>query len=86
MRARDSRLLGCPWVYVARLTRTSLAVNSKAEIAQAHADYQKTQFGGWPWDADAVVFDRSQGRFADMVAPDGTVTRTLPPLPAKAEL
>ena len=39
-------------------------MNSRAEIAQAFADYQRTQFGGWPWPQDAMVFPREQGRFA----------------------
>mmetsp|Transcript_15212 Transcript_15212/g.19979 ORF Transcript_15212/g.19979 Transcript_15212/m.19979 type:complete len:352 (+) Transcript_15212:152-1207(+) len=39
-------------------------MNTREEIVQAFADYQKDQFGGWPWDMDAVVFPRSKGRFA----------------------
>ncbi len=39
-------------------------MNTRAEIAQAFADYQRTQFGGWPWPEDAMVFPREQGRFA----------------------
>lgn len=39
-------------------------MNSDAEIQQAFADYRKTQFGGWPWPEDAVVFPRSKGRFS----------------------
>jgi redox-sensitive bicupin YhaK (pirin superfamily) len=39
-------------------------MNTEAEIAQAFADYQRTQFGGWPWDSDAPVHGREQGRFA----------------------
>lgn len=39
-------------------------MNTRAEIMQAFADYQRTQFGGWPWPQDAMVFPRDQGRFA----------------------
>ena len=28
------------------------------------SDYQRTQFGGWPWPEDAVTFPRDKGRFA----------------------
>ena len=39
-------------------------MNSMAEIQQAYADYRRTQFGGWPWEQDAMVFPREKGRFA----------------------
>jgi len=39
-------------------------MNTDAEIARAQRDYQHTQFGGWPWPQDAVVFPRDKGRFA----------------------
>jgi redox-sensitive bicupin YhaK (pirin superfamily) len=39
-------------------------MNTRAEIEQAFADYQRTQFGGWPWDSDHPVHGRDQGRFA----------------------
>jgi hypothetical protein len=57
-------------------------MNTQAEIAQAFADYRRTQFGGWPWEDDAVVFPRDQGRFADVIAADGTKTRLFPPADA----
>lgn len=39
-------------------------MNTDEEIRQAFADYRKTQFGGWPWPQDAMVFPRTKGRFA----------------------
>lgn len=45
-------------------------MNTKQEIHQAFADYQQTQFGGWPWDRYDQVHDREKGRFA--LHSDGT--------------
>ncbi len=39
-------------------------MNTRQEIEQAFADYQRTQFGGWPWKRDDPVHTREQGRFA----------------------
>jgi quercetin 2,3-dioxygenase len=39
-------------------------MNTKAEIGQAFQDYQRTRFGGWPWDSQGPVHPRAQGRFA----------------------
>jgi len=39
-------------------------MNTREEIREAFEDYQKTQFGGWPWDRPDPVHPRSQGRFA----------------------
>ncbi len=39
-------------------------MNTRGELEQAFADYRRTQFGGWPWLADAPVHPRAQGRFA----------------------
>ncbi len=39
-------------------------MNTRAEISQAVSDYQRTQFGKWPWSSDAPVHPRESGRFA----------------------
>ena len=39
-------------------------MNTRAELEQAFADYRRTQFGGWPFDDNAPVHPREQGRFA----------------------
>jgi len=39
-------------------------MNSREEIEQAFSDYRRTQFGGWPWPEDAMVFPQDKGRFA----------------------
>jgi quercetin 2,3-dioxygenase len=46
-------------------------MTTREEIAQAFADYQRTEFGGWPWPSDDPVHPREQGRFARHV--DGRV-------------
>nr|WP_321452237.1 pirin family protein [uncultured Carboxylicivirga sp.] len=45
-------------------------MNDEAGIRQAFMDYQKTQFGGWPWPNYDVVQPRNQGRYA--IYADGT--------------
>lgn len=45
-------------------------MNSRQEIQEAFADYQKDQFGGWPWERYDQVHERSLGRFAKYA--DGT--------------
>ena len=48
-------------------------MSTRAEIQQAMADYQRTQFGGWPWLSDDPVHARTEGRFARHA--DGRVER-----------
>ena len=48
-------------------------MNTVGEIRQAFADYQRTQFGGWPWPRPDPVHARDAGRFARR--PDGSVER-----------
>lgn len=45
-------------------------MNTEAEIKQAFQDYQRTQFGGWPWPKHELVHPRNTGRFARYA--DGT--------------
>ena len=48
-------------------------MNTRAELEQAFADYQRTRFGGWPFPDNAPVFPRDAGRFARHA--DGRVER-----------
>ncbi len=48
-------------------------MNTRDEIEQAYADYQRTRFGGWPWPGQEPVHPKSEGRFAKY--PDGRVER-----------
>ncbi len=39
-------------------------MNTEDEIRAAMRDYQRTEFGGWPWPADDPVHGRDPARFA----------------------
>jgi redox-sensitive bicupin YhaK (pirin superfamily) len=52
--------------------------NTKEDIMKAFSDYQRTGFGNWPWDSDALVFPRERTRFAKHA--DGTLVEK--PIPA----
>lgn len=48
-------------------------MNTRAELQQAFQDYQRTEFGGWPWPNKDQTHQQSAGRFAQFA--DGTIER-----------
>jgi redox-sensitive bicupin YhaK (pirin superfamily) len=51
-------------------------MNTRAEVVQAFEDYQRTQFGGWPWDRHDPTHGATRGRFARHA--DGRVEEAVP--------
>jgi redox-sensitive bicupin YhaK (pirin superfamily) len=48
-------------------------MNTRQEIQQAYDDFQRTRFGGWPWERNDPVHPATKGRFAQYH--DGTVEK-----------
>jgi hypothetical protein len=48
-------------------------MNTRNEVMQAHADYRRTRFGGWPFANAQPVHAREESRFARL--PDGRTER-----------
>lgn len=53
-------------------------MNTQSEIQQAYTDYQKTQFGGWPWDRKDPVHSPSKRRFAKYADGNEEIRGNLP--------
>ena len=50
-------------------------MNTQEELQRAFSDYQRTQFGGWPWPENAPVHGRDAVRFAKHA--DGRMERVV---------
>lgn len=45
--------------------RGPFVMNTVSELKQAYYDYEKTRFGGWPWERIDPVNEQEMGRFAN---------------------
>lgn len=50
-------------------------MNTKQEILQAIHDYQRTEFGGWPWERHDMIHGSGTERFAKY--PDGRIEKPI---------
>lgn len=41
--------------------------NTNQDLQETIAEYQRTQFGGWPWDANDPVHEKEMGRFSKVI-------------------
>jgi len=48
-------------------------MNTREEIVQTFNDYQKTQFGGWPWSRSDMIHGEKIERFAKY--PNGKIEK-----------
>jgi redox-sensitive bicupin YhaK (pirin superfamily) len=55
--------------------RGPFVMNDQSEIRDAYADYQRTGFGGWPWERNDPIHSRDRGRFA--IHADGRQERAI---------
>ena len=56
-----------------------MVMNTNEELRKAFQDFDRTQFGGWPWKSNDVVFPKAKERFMRV----GGKETFAPPSPAK---
>lgn len=47
--------------------------NTNQDLQETIAEYQRTQFGGWPWDSSAPVHGKTEGRFSKVIGGEEVV-------------